>query len=162
MLQVFHLKHQNQQKKKFGIAEEDDEINVASKYSKQSATKVITRFSKIWRRPEHPSVITKRSEEEKQLREFIYKFNTYRKEVIARRDKEEEDKMNLQWEAIMELPEDLRKIALLVDTHDEQPALIPLLTLTPPTPFNPKKKMQFKKKDKSLKRSERLITLSNL
>ncbi|KYQ90184.1 hypothetical protein DLAC_08782 [Tieghemostelium lacteum] len=147
--------HGGKAKKGVDAFDEDTEGQIQqTKISKQSMTKIIQRFTKIYKKPEKSAPQT---EEEQKLRKFITGFNKYRQEIINRRDKESRDKLNLQWEAVMELPEDLRKIAMLIDTHDEQPALLQHLTWTPPTKGDPKQKIQMKKKDKSLKRSQRFI-----
>eukprot|EP01132_Coremiostelium_polycephalum_P010818 gene10818-13254_t len=135
--------------------DDDDDSGVkASKISQASTTKIVQRFTKIWKRPEKIAKIT---QEEKDLRKFMYDFEQYRQKIIDKKDKEELDKLLLQWEAVAELPEDLRRIAMLVDTLDPQPGYFPYLTKTPPTPYDPKDRIVLKKKDPKVKRSESLI-----
>ncbi|KAN0007416.1 hypothetical protein ACTFIV_001304 [Dictyostelium citrinum] len=142
--------------------EDEDRGDLSSKYdikvSKASYQKIIQRFQTLFKRPEN--VDKNEADEEKQLRANIYNFTLYSNELIKERENEEKDKLDYQWDAIMELPEDLRKIALLVETDQEMP-LIPFLYDTPPTKGDPKKQIQLKKKDKTIKPSQReLITNS--
>ncbi|KAK5576541.1 hypothetical protein RB653_007685 [Dictyostelium firmibasis] len=145
------------------VQDEDQERVDSSKYdvkvSKASYQKIIQRFSTLFRRPD--SIDLNRSDEEQELRKIIYNYNKYSEEIVVERDREEEEKLNHQWDAIMELPEDLRKIALLIQTDQEMP-LIPFLYDTPPTKVDPKKSVQLKKKDKSLKPSQRELLTNSI
>ncbi|KAN0055746.1 hypothetical protein ACTA71_011632 [Dictyostelium dimigraforme] len=146
-------------------SDEDEErgADISSKYdvkvSKASYQKIIQRFQTLFRRPEN--VDKNESDEEKQLRKTIYNFTLYSNEIIKERDREEKAKLDYQWDAIMELPEDLRKIALLIETDQEMP-LIEFLYDTPPTKDDPKKSIQLKKKDKSIKPSERELLTNSI
>ncbi|EGG22549.1 hypothetical protein DFA_04679 [Cavenderia fasciculata] len=135
----------------------DGEGDQQQKLSKGSLDKIKQRFTKIYKRPQPTTA--KPSAEEQQLRDIIKSYAKYSQETAQKRDDEEKEKSHLQWEAIAELPEDLRKIALLVDTHDEAPMPIPTWTLTPPSK-DPQSKIVWKKKDKLkvVKRSEEQLT----
>eukprot|EP01133_Synstelium_polycarpum_P007209 gene7209-8373_t len=134
---------------------DSDEGMVDSKVSKPSMDKIKQRFTKEYKRPDKATQ-GPQSEEEKTIRLFIHKFNEYRSEIQDKRDREEMEKSNYQWEAVAELPEDLRKIAMYVDTHEDMPDWIPMWTLTPPTE-NPTPKIVLKKKVQVTKRSEETL-----
>ncbi|EFA79066.1 hypothetical protein PPL_08536 [Heterostelium album PN500] len=136
--------------------DDDDGKVVESKISKTSMDKIKQRFTSTFKRPDLDKQ-PEQTEEEKELRLFIHQYDKYRKEIEKRRDDEEKYAMHYQWEAIAELPEDLRKTAMLVDTHDDAPDWIPFWTLTPPSE-DPASKMVMKKKVKAKKRSEELLT----
>ncbi|EGC33130.1 hypothetical protein DICPUDRAFT_81065 [Dictyostelium purpureum] len=151
-------KQQKKSRRNKGEEEEGGNDNISKydiKVSKGSYQKIISGFTQKFRRPDQ--INTKRSEEEVKLRKIIYEYEKYSKDISKRRDQEEVEKLRYQFDAVMELPEDLRKIALLVDTRDEQPELIQFLTDTPPTKTNPKENIQLKKKDPTIKSSKKLF-----
>ncbi|KAM9991655.1 hypothetical protein ACTFIZ_005065 [Dictyostelium cf. discoideum] len=138
------------------VEDEDIGVDQSEKYdikvSKTSYQKIIQRFQVLFKRPEIAD--KNESDEEKRLRLINYNYTQYSDQLKKEKEREEREKLDYQWEAVMELPEDLRKIALLVETDKEMP-LIPFLYDTPPTKGDPKKTIQLKKKDRNLKPSER-------
>ncbi|GAM24160.1 hypothetical protein SAMD00019534_073350, partial [Acytostelium subglobosum LB1] len=135
---------------------DDDQGEPETTISKASMDKIKQRFTAAFKRPD----ITKQApptEEEEALRLSMYHYEQYRQKLLDKKDAEEKQKLHYQWEAVAELPEDLRKTAMLVDTHDDAPDWIPFWTTTPPSK-DPQSKIVYKKKEKPKKRSEELLT----